>query len=330
MVSWVSMMSWLLGLVSQTGSAAQEASDNADGMWQSFLDAVPRIGVAVGILVVGWFLSRVVRYLLHQVFQRHHTPSFARVMSKVGGWVVLGFALSIAVTAAFPSVEPVDLLAGLGFFSVAVGFAFQDILENTLSGVLLLFRQPFESGDQIEVQDQAGTVEAITIRETRIKTFDGQLVVIPNRDVYKSVIRVQTHYADRRLIFVVGTAYENDAEEACDVIRSALASVDGVATDPSPEALVSELGVSTVNIDARFWTASRQHDTRLVLDKAIRAVKVALDEAAIEMPADIVALQATPSFRAALQGDADVTPGGSIRPGQPAATSSDPGGCQND
>lgn len=94
----------------------------------------------------------------------------------------------MATAVTFPSVKPVDLLAGLGFFSVAVGFAFQDILENTLAGVLLLFRQPFRSGDQIEVKEQSGTVEAITIRETQIRTFDGQLVLVPNRAVYKSVM----------------------------------------------------------------------------------------------------------------------------------------------
>ena len=88
---------------------------------------------------------------------------------------------------------------GIALVIVAIGFAFQDSLENTLAGVLLLFRQPFRSGDQIEVDERSGTVEAITIRETRIKTFDGQLVLIPNRDVHKSVIRVQTHFELRRL-----------------------------------------------------------------------------------------------------------------------------------
>src|SRR5680860_1023983 len=106
---------------------------------------------------------------MHVILRRNRTASFARVMSKVSGWVLLGLAVMVATAVAFPSVKPVDILAGLGFFSVAVGFAFQDILENTLSGILLLFRQPFESGDQIMVQEQTGTVEAITIRETRIQ-----------------------------------------------------------------------------------------------------------------------------------------------------------------
>lgn len=292
---------------------AGEVSESARNMVEGFLEAMPRVGVALVIILLGYLLSRVLRVALHSWFKRKQTPSFARVMSKLAGWMLFGVAALSATAAAFPSVKPVDLLAGLGFFSVAVGFAFQDILENTLSGVLLLFRQPFESGDQIEVQGQTGTVEAITIRETRIKTFDGQLVVIPNRDVYKNVIRVQTHYDERRLSFVTGVAYENDAREACDVIEAALKTVHGVAAEPACEALVSDLGVSTVNIEARFWAGPAQHESRVVLDEAIKTVKSALEQAGVEMPADIIALQATPSFKAAMQGDGEVTPGGGIR-----------------
>ncbi len=290
-----------------------QVEESARAMVDSFLEAIPRLGVALVIIFIGYVLSRLLRAGLHRYLRRDRTPSFALVMSKLAGWVLFGLAALSATSAAFPSVKPVDLLAGLGFFSVAVGFAFQDILENTLSGVLLLFRQPFESGDQIQVLEQTGTVEAISIRETRIKTFDGQLVLIPNRDVYKNVIRVQTHYEMRRLSFVVGVAYENDAREASRVMERALGGVEGVATDPAPEALVRELGVSTVDIEARLWTSPAQHDGVIVIDEAIKTVKEALDEAGIEMPADIIALQATPSFKAALQGDGDVTPAGGVR-----------------
>ena len=290
-----------------------EVSDSARSILEGVLEALPRIGVAIALVIVGYVCARLLRAGLGRVFARSQTESFARVMSKLAGYILLFVFVLAAIAVVFPSVEPVDLLAGLGFFSVAVGFAFQDILENTLSGVLLLFRQPFESGDQIEVQEQTGTVQGITIRETRIKTFTGELIVIPNRDVYKNVIRVQTHYDIRRIDFAIGIAYENDAREATAVIVGALNRVDGIASDPAPEALVSELGVSTVNIEARFWCRPRQHDVVVLLDEAIKTVKEALDSSGIEMPADIIALQATPSLKAALQGDADVTPGGSVK-----------------
>jgi small conductance mechanosensitive channel len=297
-------------------SPEEEVTDSVRSMAESVVESLPRIGVALLLILAGWGLSRVVRAITRAVLAHSSTPSFARVVSKVAGWLLLAAAVFAALIIVFPSVEPVDLLAGLGIFSVAIGFAFQDILENTLSGMLLLFRQPFQSGDQITVREQTGTVEGITIRETRIRTFDGQLVVIPNRDVYKSVIRVQTHYELRRLSFIVGVAYENDAVEAAEVVTRALQEVDGVAPDPSAEALVAELNSSTVDIQAFFWTAPQQYESLLVMDRALAHVKASLEQAGIEMPADIIALQATSSFRAALQGDGDVTPGGGYIPAE--------------
>ncbi len=287
-----------------------KASDLLDAL----TDAAPRLLLAIVIVAVGYALSRGLRWLLHRVLETRRTPSFAAVMSKLAGWSLLSFSVIVAIVAVFPSVKPVNMLAGLGFFSVAAGFAFQDILENLLSGLLLILRQPFRSGDQITVGEISGTVQAITIRETRLKTFDGQLVLIPNRDVYKSVITVRTHFESRRVSFVVGVAYENDAGEACRVIRAALTEdVPRLDGTPEPEAVVTQLGVSTVDIEARFWCGPEQHDVVLGMDAAIRSVKTALDEAGIEMPADIIALQATPSLRAAISGEAEVTPGGGVR-----------------
>ena len=300
-------------LVATAADTGDEITRSATSLWDSTVAALPRIGVAVAFIAVGWLVSRLIRMASKRAFQRRASRSFALVISKVLGWVFLTLVVLAALAITFPSIQPVDLLAGVGFFSVAVGFAFQDILENTLAGMLLIFRQPFRAGDQVEVHDQRGTVEVITIRETRITTFDGELVIIPNRDVYKSVIRVQTANAHVRSDFVVGIAYENDATQACHVIEAALATVAGVATEPPPTALVEQLGVSTVDLRVRFWSDSHQWDRLTVTDRAIRACKVALERAGVEMPADIVALQATPSFRAAIRGEGEVTPGGSLR-----------------
>lgn len=289
-----------------------EIEESANSLWENTLDALPRLGTSLAIILLGWLLARGLRWVLHRAFQRRHTPSFASVMSKLISWIFLGLVVLVAMAITFPSVQPVDILAGLGFFSVAVGFAFQDILENTLSGVLLLFRQPFRAGDQIEVMDQSGTVEGITIRETRIIKYDGELVVIPNRDVYKNVIVVHTHHEDHRQRFVIGIAYENDAHKATDVITAALQEVDGIRSEPPPIAVVENLGASRVDIAAMFWTHSRRFDSIKVKDAAIKTVKRRLEEARIEMPADIVALQATSSFKAALHDEAEVTPAGNV------------------
>lgn len=293
-------------------SVSEEVTQSAQNMWDSFLAAIPRIGVGLVFVLIGWAISRIVRAALRRTWSRGHTPSFAMVLSKLAGWVVLAGFVFGAIAVIFPSVKPVDVLAGLGFFSIAIGFAFQDILENTLSGVLLLFREPFKGGDQIEVNGATGTVDGITIRETRISTFDGQLVVVPNSDVYKNAIVVRTAHQVRRDEFVVGVAYEADLAETCALIVDTLASVSGVDPNKAPEALVDNLGASTVDIRARFWTAPQQHTVVKVRSDAITAVKTALDAAGIEMPCNIVALQATSSYAAAVHDNQPVTPGGSV------------------
>ncbi len=293
-----------------TGSTTNEVADSLGSIWEAFLEAIPRIGIAIVVVIAGWLVGRLVRSIVRSALEKSQTESFTRVMSKMAGWAVLGVGILLALTVIFPSVAPVDLLAGLGIFSVAIGFAFQDILENLLAGVLLVLREPFHGGDQIAVNGHVGTVEEITIRETRLKTFDGKRVLVPNADVYKNAIVVQTAFEQRRMDFIVGVAYEADLAEARRIIENAATGVEGVAADPAPEAFVTELGTSTVNFQVRFWTDSRQHEAVETRDRVIEAVKVALDDAGVEMPADIVALQGTPSLTAALQGEEVTLAGG--------------------
>lgn len=293
-----------------------DIKESAASLWETFQDGLPRAAVALGMIMGGWLIAQGVRWVLRQRLRRSRTPSFANVMSRLASWVMVFVSVMLAIAVTFPSVKPVDLLAGLGFFSVAVGFAFQDILENTLSGVLLLFRQPFRSGDQITVVERSGTVTEINIRETRITTFDGESVLIPNRDVYKNVILVHTDHPTHRNEFFVGIAYENDLRQATIAITEALRAVPGVERSPAPVALAHELGVSAVRIRVLFWSSSPRQASLAVIDDAITAVKARLEHDDIEMPANIVALQATPSFGAALQGSEGLTPAGAYRPPQ--------------
>lgn len=273
-----------------TDEVTEEISESADSLLDTVANALPRLGVALAIVIIGWLIARILRSALRHLFRRRNGESFSTVMSKLASWIFLGVVVAAAIAVTFPSVKPVDLLAGLGFFSVAVGFAFQDILENTLSGVLLLFRQPFVSGDQIAVNGNEGTVEAITIRETRIRQYDGQLLVVPNRDVYKNAIRVQTSRNIRRVDFVIGVGYGEQLDDVQRIIVETLCGLDVVRSDPAPTALVSELNASTVDFVARFWVDAAQADALRALDIAIRAVKAEMDSHDVDLPFNVITL----------------------------------------
>lgn len=145
-------------------------------------------------------------------------------------------------------------------------------------------RQPFEIGDQIEVNNHKGTVERIETRATIIKTYDGQRIVIPNSQIYTNAVLVKTAYEKRRSQYDVGIGYGDGIGEACDVIRRALVEVEGVESDPPPEALPWDLGASWVTIRTRWWTQSRRADVVHVQAAVIQVLKEALDEAGIDMP----------------------------------------------
>jgi small-conductance mechanosensitive channel len=302
----------LLGLAAQADDTEQ-LRESASGAWDTFIEALPRTGIALGVLGAFVLVGRGLRPIVRSRLRRRRTPSFANVFAKLTASAATVLGVLLAVTIVFPSVRPVDVLAGAGVLTIAVGFAFQDILQNLLAGLLLLFRQPFRGGDQIEVGDVVGTVEEINIRESVVVTFDGRRVLVPNATVYTDVIRVQTAREQIRASFIVGVAYETDLDGARRVASNALSAVGGIAADPPPEVLVVDFAESTIDLEILFWCDAHQLDMRRTRDRAMTAVKAAFDEHGIEMPCRVVALQAASSFQAALEGR-PVTPAGALAP----------------
>ncbi len=279
------------GATDVAGNVTDESKDIAEGI----LEALPRVGIGLAIAIGAIIFAKVLRHFLRPRLEERRTASFGGVISNLVAWSIMSVGILVGITAVFPSVQPVDLMAGLGIFSIAIGFAFQDILSNLLAGVLLLIRQPFQSGDQIEVSGERGTVQGITIRETQIKTFDGEKVIIPNAEVYQNVIRVQTAYGPKRTTIVVGLDDWEDLDHAANVCVDAMQQVDGVHDDPEPQAFFFEFGDSTTNMELRYWTDPEQADVRRVQDGVVRAVGGALKGAGISMPSPIREIDARQS-----------------------------------
>jgi small-conductance mechanosensitive channel len=200
------------------------------------------------------------------------------------GFVVF-VGLLVALSVALPSFQPGDVIQVLGISSVAIGFAFRDILQNVLAGILLLITQPFRIGDQIVAKGHEGTVEDIQTRATFIRTYDGRRGVIPNADLFTDTVVVNTAFAHRRLEYDVGIGYGDDVEKARRLILKALHSVDGVLSDPAPDVLLMELAGSSVNLRARWWIAPPQKADALdARDRVLRAVKALLTSEGIDLP----------------------------------------------
>ena len=230
-------------------------------------------------------IARIVSRIINTAGQRTRLDvTLAELLGRLGSFVIMVLGVFVAAVIIFPAFKPGDLVAGLGITSVAIGFAFKDVLQNFFAGILILWRKPFIVGDQLRFREYEGTVEEITVRSTRLKTFDGERAVIPNGDIYANAVLVKTAYEKRRVRFVVGIGYLDDIEKGRETIRKVLNEIEGILPDPGPWIYVSELAPSSVNFTVYFWVNSEQANVLKVSDQVATGIKYALDKAGIDMP----------------------------------------------
>lgn len=249
-----------------------------------FQKLLPNIAVAIVVFLLFLLAGSIVRRSFRGWAARRDRGNLGDVLGSLLGWILIVAGLLVGLTIIIPSLKPGDLVAGLGVGSVAIGFAFKDILQNWLAGLLLLLRQPFRPGDQIVINEYEGTVQRIETRATIIKTYDGRRVIVPNADVYSNAVTVNTAHALRRSDYVVGIGYGDDIAVARKAILGAIAGIDGAETEPAPEVLVDDLAASTVNLRVRWWTNSMRSDVVRVRAAILEAAKSALDAAGVDMP----------------------------------------------
>ena len=251
-----------------------------------FWAALPQIVVALVVLVLTWFVAKAVRALVARIARSTRMRrSLTEVLQMIVGattWIV---GILIATVIVFPSMTPAKMLTALGLGSVAIGFAFKDVFENFLAGILILFREPFRLNDYIECGGIDGQVEEITIRDTHIRQTDGQRVVMPNALLFKEPVTVRTDKDFRRTTIVCGVAYGEDVDQARDVITDAVKRVDLVRDDVRDvQIFAREFNSSSIDFEVTWWTGSRPVDIRVSRDQVVAAVKRALDDAGIEIP----------------------------------------------
>ncbi len=263
-----------------------EATGRLTDLGAATLAVLPRFLIALVVFGIGFLISRGARAGVRRALAlREASADVAGVLGRIAGGVVAFLGFLVAASVAFPSVSAADLFNLLGIGGVAIGFAFRDVLQNLLAGILILLTRPFRIGDQIQQGGVEGTVEDIWVRATVLRTYDNRRILIPNASLFTNQIEVITAYERRRLSFPLTIGNGDDIAEARETIVAALRGVDGVLPDPPPEALVTGLGDAGVNLVARFWIdPPRRREAVDALDRAVEAVKVALTEAGVDLP----------------------------------------------
>jgi small-conductance mechanosensitive channel len=254
-------------------------------MVNSAIAALPSIALGFVVFALFYLAARWVKALVERVVEAGGlSPSASLVLGRLARWLTIGVGLLVAFNIAMPGFTAGQLIQLLGISGVAIGFAFRDILQNFLAGILLLLTEPFQIEDQIVVDDFEGTVENIETRATTIQTYDGRRVVIPNADLLTKSVTVNTAFDVRRSEYDVGIGYGDDIGQAMILMLEAIRGIEGVSEERVPDVLVAELGDFSVSIRARWWTDSRRANALAVQSRVIAAIKGTLLENGIDLP----------------------------------------------
>ena len=262
------------------------AWNKIEAMINGWIALLPNLILAVIVFFIFFFAARWLKLIVKRLTRRHRQArNLGMVLGRLAQGAVILVGLFVALSIVIPTFKAGDLVQLLGISGVAIGFAFRDILQNFLSGILILLTEPFQIDDQIVFKNFEGTVETIETRATTIRTYDNCRIVIPNSELFTNSVTVKTAFENRRLQYDIGIGYSDDIEQAKQLMLEAVNSIDEVLKDPAADVLVMELAGSSVNIRARWWiNPPRRADALDSRDKVLTAIKNKLTAKGIDLP----------------------------------------------
>jgi small conductance mechanosensitive channel len=257
------------------------------GWVRAFILALPNLVVAVLVLIAFWLFARLARNLSKRLLRRvSHSEPVNRLVCQTVYLAVLAAGVFVSLGILGLQKTVASLLAGAGILGLALGLAFQDIATNFMAGIYLSIQHPFRAGHLIQSQDFLGIVERVRLRWTALRTQQGQILLIPNKQVFENPITNYSATGIRRIDLEAGVSYGDDLEK---VRRVAVRAVEQVSTrkkDTDVELFFEELAESSIHLVVRFWIdfTFKQADYLKARSEAIERLKRAFDENGITIP----------------------------------------------
>ena len=267
------------------GSTFARAGDEFTSFYRQIVRAWPLVALAALISLATWLIARLVAMAVRKLFaSRIESPLLLSVVARA--FVIPIFLLGLYFVLQFFGLTrlAITVLGGTGLIGIIIGFGLRDIAENFLASILLSVRNPFHSGDLIDVDGHLGVVQNLNLRSTVLLTLDGNQVQIPNSIVYKSIIKNFSSIPSRRAEFTVGIGYDSSAAKAQVLIAEVLQAHPAVLEMPEPLVLVEELGAATVNLRIYYWFDSAAYSPNKINSALLRQTKNALIKGGIELP----------------------------------------------
>lgn len=260
--------------------------------WKGFMEKIPDITLGILIIALGYVianhLSKLFRRIISKKSKDPLTTNFLSKSVKVG---IIVLVIMFGLNTAGLSGAAAGILTAAGASALIFGFAFRDIGENFISGIILSFNRPFKINDTIMIDDIFGRVKSMEFRYTKIKTFDGRDVYVPNSHIIKKAVYNYTEDGMIRLDFLVGISYEDDISKAESLVLRTVKNSPGVIDNEQYETFITvdSLDPSTVTFKIFFWVNTVDYRREALQKKGavIANVKNSLLENGMHLPADI-------------------------------------------
>lgn len=251
-----------------------------------FIQLLPNLAVALIVLIIFYIIGKLVRKAVRKLLDRTtNNKTIIHLLETIAGVIVIGVGVFIALSILQLDGAVTSLLAGAGIIGLALGFAFQDIASNFISGIILSIRHPFGIGDIIETNDFYGTVQKVNLRNTILRTPQGQVVYMPNKNVFENPLQNYTKSGERRIDLSCGVSYGDDLQKAKEVAIEAIESLGNYNESKGIEFYYEEFGGSSINFKIRFWVDFRRNpDFWSARSDAIMAITQKFDENDIMIP----------------------------------------------
>lgn len=251
-----------------------------------FIRLLPNIVLAAILFVVGLFVARWIEKIAEKLIKKiSHNSTLNGLFTSIVYTVFIGITIFTTLSVLKLDKAVTSILAGAGIVGLALAFAFQDIAANFISGIFISLRRPLVVGNIVKIKDYMGKVEEINLRDTVLRTFQGQMVIIPNKDVFQSPIENFSLLGKRRVDIVVGVSYGDNLEQVKDITLSAVKEIKGLSEQDETTLFFQEFADSSINFVIRLWISSPEQPVYLgVLSEAIMRIKSAYDKNNIMIP----------------------------------------------
>ncbi|WP_462267177.1 mechanosensitive ion channel family protein [Mucilaginibacter sp.] len=247
---------------------------------------LPNIIISALVLVIGFYVAGWAKKLASKLVGKvSSNQTLNRLFSSTVYLVFIGITVFTVLSILHLDTAVASLLTGAGILGLGLAFAFQDIASNFISGVFISLRRPIHVGDIVKLKDYMGKVQEINLRDTILQTFQGQMVIIPNRDVYQNPIENFSILGKRRFDLSIGVSYGEDLDKVEKITLQTLKGMQHLSKEDEITLFYQEFGGSTINFTLRLWADSPEQVAYLkVGSEAIKRLKKAYDDNDIMLP----------------------------------------------